>query len=218
MNIRNRALGGKSSRTFIAEGFWDGLCAQLIPGDLVLIQFGHNDYGPVVDESKVPAIQRRARGSLPGVGENSQQVGAPGTIEGELVHSFGWYLRKMIADTIAKEARPVILSMTVRNSWRNGRVERGLPSYVMWSREVARKSHVPFVDVTNVIAAEYEQLGPERVSLLYPGDQTHFNAEGADLHARVIVRELARVPGFKIGSLLSTKGSAVLSKRARGGN
>src|SRR5450432_530286 len=41
--IRNYALGGRSSRTFITEGHWDKVLAQLSSGDMVIMQFGHND-------------------------------------------------------------------------------------------------------------------------------------------------------------------------------
>src|SRR5262249_29092040 len=67
INIANRARGGRSSRTFITEGLWDHLVAELKPGDIVLIQFGHNDGGAINDAS-------RARGSLPGLGEETQEI------------------------------------------------------------------------------------------------------------------------------------------------
>ena len=43
IEIINRAIGGRSSRTFLTEGRWDAVMAHLKPGDFVLIQFGHND-------------------------------------------------------------------------------------------------------------------------------------------------------------------------------
>ncbi|MFO1488504.1 MAG: hypothetical protein U1F65_08500, partial [Verrucomicrobiota bacterium] len=55
-NVVNRARGGRSSRTFITEGLWDQLLADVKRGDIVLIQFGHNDAGAINDTS-------RARGS-----------------------------------------------------------------------------------------------------------------------------------------------------------
>jgi rhamnogalacturonan acetylesterase len=41
VSIRNYALGGRSSRTFISEGLWDKVLAKLKPGDYAIIQFGH---------------------------------------------------------------------------------------------------------------------------------------------------------------------------------
>src|SRR5262245_18603052 len=61
VNVLNRARGGRSSRTFITEGLWDKVLAEMKKGDFVLIQFGHNDGGAINDAT-------RARGSLPGSG------------------------------------------------------------------------------------------------------------------------------------------------------
>src|SRR5213593_1447638 len=47
IKVENRARGGRSSRTFLTEGLWDRVVASLKPGDFVLMQFGHNDGGPL---------------------------------------------------------------------------------------------------------------------------------------------------------------------------
>lgn len=106
ITVLNRARAGRSSRTFVTEGLWDGVLKGMKAGDFVLIQFGHNDGGPV--------DTGRARASLPGVGEETQEVT---TADGakEVVHAYGWYLRKMVADAKAKGATPIVLSLTVRN-------------------------------------------------------------------------------------------------------
>src|SRR5437667_11156904 len=61
LNVVNRARGGRSSRTFQTEGLWDAVLADAKPGDLVIIQMGHNDAGP-------PAGDNRDRGNLRGIG------------------------------------------------------------------------------------------------------------------------------------------------------
>src|SRR5215471_6497039 len=104
----NRAHAGRSSRTFITEGLWEKVRTELKPGDTVLIQFGHNDGGPPDKD--------RARGSLPGLGEESKEFTLPNGAR-ETVYTFGHYMRKMIADTKAAGAQPVVLSLTVRNIW-----------------------------------------------------------------------------------------------------
>src|SRR5689334_18033090 len=96
VNVANRARGGRSSRTFINEGLWDQLLEGVKKGDTVLIQFGHNDGGPI---DKAPG-----RGSLPGLGEETKDIENAVTHRPETVHTFGWYLRKMISDTKAKGA------------------------------------------------------------------------------------------------------------------
>jgi rhamnogalacturonan acetylesterase len=109
---------GRSSRTFVAERLWDRLLEGVRAGDVVLIQFGHNDGGPINDEC-------RARGSLSGVWDESQEIDNHVTKQHEVVHTLGWYFSKMFADTKAKGATPILLSLTVRDIWNAGRVERG---------------------------------------------------------------------------------------------
>src|SRR5436190_8099394 len=116
INVLNRARAGRSSRTFVTEGLWDKVLADMKRGDFVLIQFGHNDGGAINDAT-------RARGSLPGLGEETQEIDNQVTKQHEIVHTYGWYMRKMIADTKAKGATPIVLSLTVRNIWKEGHVE-----------------------------------------------------------------------------------------------
>ena len=66
INVVNGARGGRSSRTFVTEGLWDRLLADVKPGDYVLIQFGHNDGGDINGETI-------ARGSLPGLGDETRR-------------------------------------------------------------------------------------------------------------------------------------------------
>ena len=47
VDVINKAIGGRSSRTFITGGRWDDVRESLRAGDFVLIQFGHNDASPV---------------------------------------------------------------------------------------------------------------------------------------------------------------------------
>ena len=91
VNIANRARGGRSSRTFITEGLWDQLLAEVKAGDCVLIQFGTNDGGAVNAEPPGSTRPLRARGSLPGLGEETQEIDNVLTKKHEVVHTFGWY-------------------------------------------------------------------------------------------------------------------------------
>ena len=75
LEVLNRAVSGRSSASFLAEGHLDRALEELRPGDLVLIAFGHND--PKDDERfadvhlAYPAALRRmlvgarARGGIP---------------------------------------------------------------------------------------------------------------------------------------------------------
>ena len=107
INVVNRARGGRSSRTFYTEGLWEKVLAEIKPGDFVLMQFGHNDGGSIDKE--------KARGSLKGIGEETQEVTIEATGKKEVVRTFGWYMRKFIADAKAKGATPIVLSPVPRN-------------------------------------------------------------------------------------------------------
>jgi len=180
INVLNRARAGRSSRTFITEGLWDKVLADMKRGDYVLIQFGHNDGGAINDAS-------RARGSLPGLGEETQEIDNLVTKQHEVVHTFGWYMRKMIADAKAKGVTPIVLSLTVRNIWKEGKVERGSGHFGEWAAEIAKSQRVAFIDVTRLIADRYEQLGEDKVKELFGPDHTHTSPAGAELNAVLIV-------------------------------
>lgn len=202
VNVVNRARGGRSSRTFVTEGLWEELIADVKPGDLVLIQFGHNDGGPVNDE-------HRARGSLPGLGEETEAINNLVTGRHEVVHTFGWYLRRMVADVRERGATPILLSLTVRNIWKDGRVERGSGQFGPWSYQVAKEAGIPFIDVTDFVADSFDAAGEVVVSAMYPQDHTHFNAEGAGRHAAAVVALLKGLRPDRVADLLSEKGEAV---------
>src|SRR5688572_8496171 len=88
INVVNRAIGGRSSRSFQAEGRWDKVLAELKPSDFLLIQFGHND-------GSNPKNDPKNRGSLRGGGDETVEVDNPAVPGGkETVHTFGWYMRK----------------------------------------------------------------------------------------------------------------------------
>ncbi len=213
VEVVDRARGGRSSRTFITEGLWDQLLADVKAGDIVLIQFGHNDGGAINEEPPGSNLPLRARGSLPGLGEESEAIDNVVTKKHEVVHTFGWYMRRMIADAQAKGARPVVLSLTLRNIWEDGRIERGSGRYGAWAHQIANDAGVPFIDVSNLVADRFEDLGEEAVKAFYERDHTHFNAAGADLHAQAVVAGLKGLRPGPVKELLSAKGEAVEADR-----
>jgi lysophospholipase L1-like esterase len=207
INIANRARSGRSSRTFLTEGLWDKVLADLKRGDLVLIQFGHNDGGAVNEEPPGSKNPPRARGSLPGLGEEAQEIDNIITKKHEVVRTFGWYLRKFINEARSKGAMPIVLSPTVRNIWKDGRVERGPGEYAKWSAETAKTEGVAFVDVTAIIAGQYEKMDGETVKKFFPRDHTHTNADGAELNAACVIAGLKALPGGRLDRCFSAKGA-----------
>ena len=207
INIANRARSGRSSRTFLTEGLWDRVLADLKRGDLILIQFGHNDGGAVNEEPPGSNRPPRARGSLPGLGEETREIDNIITKKHEVVHTFGWYLRKFINEARTKGAMPIVLSPTVRNIWKDGKVERGPGEYGRWSAEIAKTEGVAFVDVTAIIADQYEKMGGETVKKSFPRDHTHTNADGAELNAACVIAGLKALPGGRLDRCFSAKGA-----------
>ena len=208
-NVVNRARGGRSSRTFITEGLWDQLLADVKAGDIVLIQFGHNDGGAINEEPPGSKRPLRARASLPGLGEESQEIDNVITKKHEVVHTFGWYMRKMIAETRAKEATPIIVSMTVRNEWKDGKVERGFGPFARLSIQLAKDEKIDFVDLNSIVADVYDTMGPDKVKTLFGTDTTHTIAEGGQLNAMYVVSGLRALKDHPFDSLLTERGKAV---------
>ena len=214
VNIANRARGGRSSRTFVTEGLWDQLLAEVKTGDYVLIQFGHNDGGAINEEPPGSKRPLRARGSLPGLGEESQEIDNAVTKKHETVHTFGWYVRKMIADVKTRGATPIILSLTARDIWKDGKIERGSGEYRAWDRELAKSAGIEFVDLSRIVADKYQPLGAEKTKELFSPDHTHMNIAGADVQAASVVAGLKGLRKSPFTTFLSAKGSAVETDRA----
>ncbi|MBQ9357047.1 MAG: rhamnogalacturonan acetylesterase [Prevotella sp.] len=143
ITLVNAARAGRSTRSFIREGLWDKVYNSLQPGDFVTIQFGHNDICPITDQ--------KARGVIPGT-QDTLHVYHLDNGTYEVVYSFGWYLRKMIDDVREKGATPILVSLTPRNEWPDGHIERRDQSYGLWYREVVEQTGVEFIDMHNISA------------------------------------------------------------------
>jgi rhamnogalacturonan acetylesterase len=181
ISVVNAARGGRSSRTYLTEGLWDRVLVDLKRGDFVIMQFGHNDGSALFTTD-------RPRGSIKGTGDESESGTVEMTGKPEVVHTFGWYLRKFIADAKAKGATPIVCSPIPRNTWKDGRIAPD--PYAAWSREVATATGIAFVDLNDIIARRYQEIGPEKVQALFPNDHTHTNAAGADINAASVIAGL----------------------------
>lgn len=198
IKVENRARGGRSSRTFFTEGLWDEVVAQLRPGDFVLMQFGHNDGGAVNDDF-------RARGSLRGTGDETEEIDNLLTKKHEVVHTYGWYLRKFVSDTKAKGASAIVLSQIPRNIWKDGKVERVAATYGGWAAEVAKSTGSFFIDLNDTVARQYETIGPEKVGKDYfLTDHTHTTPLGAQLNAVSVVEGLKALKNCQLAAFLLT--------------
>ena len=183
IKVSNQAMAGRSTRTFVKEGRWDKVLSTLQPVDFVIMQFGHNE-GSVPDTSRAGY-----RGVLRGTGEETRELTwRDGTVE--VVHTYGWYLRKFVQEAKAKGATPIIASMIPRNQWKDGKVLRASDTFGKWAQEVAQSEGVYFIDLNRITADKYDAMGPEKVKELFPGDHTHTNEAGARINAASVVTGL----------------------------
>jgi rhamnogalacturonan acetylesterase len=189
ISVHNHAIGGRSSRTFITEGRWEKILATLKKGDYVLMQFGHNDGGPLDDTA-------RARGSIKGIGNESKEIYNPIMKKQEVVFTYGYYMRKYIRDAKGKGATAIVCSPIPRNEWKDGKVVRSRESYAGWAQQIAKEEGAVFIDLNNIVATKYEQMGAEAVKPFFPGDHTHTDSSGARLNAQIVIDQLKKInPG-----------------------
>ena len=201
INLVNAARAGRSTRSFIREGLWDKVYNSLQPGDFVTIQFGHNDICPITD--------KKARGVIPG-SQDTLHVYKLDNGTYEVVYSFGWYLKKMIDDVREKGATPILVSLTPRNEWPGGKIERRDNSYGKWYREVVEQTGVAFVDLHNISAdfldkkfavkslpqdkekakAKMAQLKEKAGAKYFKKDHTHTSKLGAQMNAQSFAKGL----------------------------
>lgn len=182
----NCAQAGRSCRTYLREGRWEKVYNDLQRGDFVLIQFGHNDIGELG--------RGKHRGEIPGTADTSlvSRVVLQDEAYNEVVYSFGWYLRKMIDDCRQKGATPILVSLTPRNEWPDGKIERRNDSYGKWYREVAEQTGCTLVDVHNITADALDGIGREAAKDFYNRDHTHTSLRGARLNALSVAIGLRR--------------------------
>ena len=173
VKIDNRAMNGRSTKTFISEGRWQSIVDALQKGDYVLIQFGHND------ESK----------------EKGERYTPPADYRNNLI--------RFITDVKAKGGNPVLLTPVMRRKFDStGNFVDTHGEYPDIVRTVAKEQKVPLIDMhrdSEVVIKSYGIEGSRKLFLQlksgenpnYPNgieDNTHFNPLGADEIAKLAVK------------------------------
>lgn len=201
--FQNQAKAGRSTRTYIDEGLWDEVYNSLEPGDVVLIQFGHNDIGGIKDgkERGVLATSKDSCGVYHMESSGIYKV----------IYSYGWYLKKMIHDAEEKGAIPILLSLTPRNEWHEGKgnsrgfiypvqekkgkfyIERRNETYGSWCRAVAKETGCQFIDVHNITANALDKMGKKKAAEYFNHDHTHLSLKGARLNAQSVAKGLRAI-------------------------
>ena len=168
-NIVNRAMGGRSTKSFLSEGRLVAIEKDIQPGDLLLIQFTHNDTSDLVWRHTDPHT------------------------------SFAANLEIFVDTARIHGAIPVLMTPIPRRYWRNGELIDAHGEYPDAIRRVAMKRGVPLVEITGESMKALREMGEEATYPLYmnvePGlypaypngskDDTHTQAAGARLFARI---------------------------------
>jgi lysophospholipase L1-like esterase len=178
LELENRAVNGRSTKSFRDEGHWDDLLESLSPGDWVVIQFGHND-----EKASDP-----------------KRFTEP---EGE----FRANLERFVRETRARGGHAVLATPIVRRRFADdGAFHDSHGDYPRVVRAVAAEEGVPLLEMEDVTRALVRSHGAESSRSLYlhfesgqhpllPDglhDDTHLSELGARLIAEQAVREMAR--------------------------
>jgi lysophospholipase L1-like esterase len=171
IKIENRAMNGRSTKTFISEGRWQAIVDELKKGDYVFIQFGHND------ESK----------------DKGERYTPPEDYRKNLV--------LFISDVKSKGGHPVLLTPVMRRRFdKDGKFYDTHGEYPDIVRAVAADQKVPLIDMHRMSEAVIVKYGVEDSKKLflqlksgenpnYPNgieDNTHFSPLGAEVMAQLV--------------------------------
>ncbi len=175
--VKNKAVNGRSTKSFIKEGRWKSVLDSLDNGDYVFIQFGHND------EKEYDT----ARYTTPF-----------GTYAGNL--------EKFVRETREKGGIPVLFTPIVRRKFdESGKLTDTHGQYPEAVRKVASEMKVPLIDLQKLSADLITRTGPEPSKKLFlwtepdsrflegRKDDTHLSVEGAKLVARLAAENLKKL-------------------------
>ena len=179
ITVRNHAMGGRSTKTFIEEGRLDRIKQEIKAGDTLLIQFGHNDANTV----------RPGRYAAPA-----------GAYRDNLI--------KMLDVARSARAQPVLVTPVIRRNFAGGRIRADFRPWSDEVRRLAKEQKVPLIDLERLSGAWVQKAGEEgskRYFLHYRAedgvtryptgvaDDTHFSEVGARHVADIVARDLRRL-------------------------
>lgn len=178
--VENRAMGGRSTKSFIAEGRFDAVAKDIAAGDTLLIQFGHNDANQAKEERYTPLPDFRVN------------------------------LLRFISMAREKGAQAVLLTPVARRSFKeDGSINDSFPTYAEVTRAVARETATPLIDLGYDSRVYVHGLGAESAKAYFLhyskeqaqaagytrwpdgiADDTHFSEIGARAMASLVAARL----------------------------
>ena len=195
--VENYARNGRSSRTFIEEGLWENILANMQKGDYVIIQFGHND----------GAVDRKDRYTPP--------------------EDYRKNLIKFVEESRAKGGIPVLCTPVVRRKFDNdGKTVDAHGVYPDIVRQIAKEKQTLFVDMHELTSEWMNQAGeeasksfylhiPAGVNRNFPNgvtDNTHYVESGARKAATLFVEDVEKQNIKGLTSLLKKNIQPYISK------
>lgn len=203
--VINKAIGGRSARSFTREGRFTEVINAAKRGDYVVIEFGHNDGGSLsTDNGRTPCA---------GSGEETCTTYYDGKTE--TVLTYYAYLRNAARSLQAKGVNVIISSPTPNNVWETGSWSYGPGRFHTMSKAAAAATDGKFVDHGFFVADRYKTLGYSAVMAYYPRDHTHTSPAGAKTVAQTFFRGLiCGNSGLK--SHLSSAGNTVPNQSCGG--
>jgi lysophospholipase L1-like esterase len=173
LSVANHARSGETMKSFVTSLRWDKLLSELRAGDVVLIQFGHND-----EKKQWPRTYAAADGAYPA------------------------WLSAFVADVRQRGGQPVLVTPVARRAFKEGKIENTHAGYDAAVRDVAKQLNVPLIDLTEKTTRMYETLGPDVSPLAFGKggeDKTHHNAYGAYTIACYVAHDLTSFKDLKVG-------------------
>ncbi|KFY30921.1 hypothetical protein V493_01556 [Pseudogymnoascus sp. VKM F-4281 (FW-2241)] len=168
--VVNNAIGGRSARSFTREGRFDTIIEAVVSGDIVVIEFGHNDGGSLTPTDN-------GRTDCGGTGDETCETVYDGVAE--TVLTFPRYLENAANAITAKGAFVVISSQTPNNPFESGEFIYSGSRFVDMAALAASNAGVDYVDHGQYTANAFEASGAETVNAYFPNDHTHTSPAGA---------------------------------------
>ncbi|KAJ1550944.1 hypothetical protein HK096_004075, partial [Nowakowskiella sp. JEL0078] len=181
--VVNKAIAGRSARSFTREGRFQVVADLLVSGDIVVIEFGHNDGG------YVKAGVADTSGRSPAAGTANETVTVDYNGVSEVVHTYTWYIEQAAKLMKSKGAKVIISGNTPDNIWDStNKTISPANRFETYSKTAAALASSYFVSHFNAVAAAYEALGRTAVDALFPQDHTHTSPAGALVVARAYTK------------------------------
>ncbi|KAF2687238.1 carbohydrate esterase family 12 protein [Lentithecium fluviatile CBS 122367] len=181
--VVNKAIGGRSARSFTVEGRFDEIIKLVQPNDIVIIEFGHNDGGSLTPTDN-------GRTDCPGAGSET----CTSTYNGQTVTvlTYPAYLINAGKALVAKGAKVIVSSPTPNNPWESGTFTYSPSRFTTYSKSAAQQigSSAMFVDHGQYTANIFKTMGKAKTDALFPSDHTHTSPAGADVVNKAFVKAL----------------------------